>query len=271
MAAINLPVPGSDFNTWGEKLNETIVAVNAQGDPATVAAAVATDIATPDSAIETALTARYVEGQAQSETPVSPEVGYVWVDTGSTVPVPVTPTNALLIAADSFTRADSATTLGSPTFGPAWQALLGTWGITGNNGYLASGAGGVNNAAAIDTGSSDHIVQAKFVVSGAPGLGVRITDSDNGFVSNLTNLYKRVAGSYPTNWSYSTAFAIGDTQRIVAHGTSIKVYRQAASAGAFAEVLSITDSFNLSGTKVCVRSSTTARIDDFLAYAVVPA
>jgi len=60
MADINLPVPGSDFNTWGEKLNTAVTVANDQGEPANVRNIVSTDIATVGSDIEGALSANYV-------------------------------------------------------------------------------------------------------------------------------------------------------------------------------------------------------------------
>ena len=60
MASIDLPVPGSDFNTWGEKLNIVVNTVNDQGDPANVRNIVSTDIDTVGSDIEGVLSAKIV-------------------------------------------------------------------------------------------------------------------------------------------------------------------------------------------------------------------
>ena len=61
MADINLPVPGSDFNTWGEKLNNAVAAVNDQGEPANVRNIVSTDIDTLGTDIEGALSAKIAQ------------------------------------------------------------------------------------------------------------------------------------------------------------------------------------------------------------------
>ena len=74
MADINLPVPGSDFNTWGEKLNNAVAAVNDQGEPANVRNIVSTDIDTLGSDIEGALSANYV--QAGGSIANLPEITY---------------------------------------------------------------------------------------------------------------------------------------------------------------------------------------------------
>jgi len=69
MADINLPVPGSDFNTWGEKLNTAVTVANDQGEPANVRNIVSTDIATVGSDIEGALSAKI--SQAPASPPLS--------------------------------------------------------------------------------------------------------------------------------------------------------------------------------------------------------
>ena len=228
------------------------------------------DTATANSTIATAVAPK-LTGVAQNTAPAS-SAG-VWIDTGSTVPAPTADTIALLAAADNFTRADSATVLGSPTIGPAWQALRGTWGISGNAGYLAThdAVNPANDTAVIDAASADVIIRAK-MVSGAPGLCVRVTDAGNGFVTNLTALYRRETEANNLIGNFTTALVAGDTMRIVAKGTTIKVYRQAASAGPFAEVYSATgQTFNQTATKHGVRTSSAATIDDFSVHALVPA
>lgn len=62
-----------------------------------------------------------------------------------------------IYAADTFTRADSDTTLGTSSGGQVWSALNGTWGIKSNAGYCAvdnSGAAGGYNIAVLDVGES---------------------------------------------------------------------------------------------------------------------
>jgi len=66
MADINLPVPGSDFNTWGEKLNNAVTVVNDQGEPANVRNIVSTDIETTGSDIEGALRAKIAKRSVET-------------------------------------------------------------------------------------------------------------------------------------------------------------------------------------------------------------
>lgn len=82
----------------------------------------------------------------------------------SNVPFKATVTDAAVttwgfsgLAYDLFTKADSATTLGSSSVGGAWTAVSGTWGISSNEAYCVSDAN--NNAAILPTvGTGDYIV-----------------------------------------------------------------------------------------------------------------
>lgn len=49
---------------------------------------------------------------------------------------------ATVIGSDTFTRSDSASTLGTAETGGAWTAQAGTWGITGGKAYAASNTDG---------------------------------------------------------------------------------------------------------------------------------
>jgi hypothetical protein len=103
---------------------------------------------------------------------------------------------------DTFTRANSTTTLGSP-----WivDAGGGTWGITGNAAYIVT-AGSVRSVATLDATAADHYFSAT-VSGGSPGgvfssqgIVVRYVDSDNYVFAAVVPsfgtwaLIKRVAG-----------------------------------------------------------------------------
>lgn len=180
-----------------------------------------------------------------------------------------------VLAADSFNRANSTSSLGSADSGQAW-VIHGSgvaWGISSNRAYLATPASALNAAAVIDHGTADVLIQVKLStidVNGGPGLCLRATDADNCFMTNSTGLYKREAGAnLQVGSNFSSAFVSGDTIRIVAVGTIIKVYRQAASTGAFVEVLSTTSSFHQTSTSHGMRTRTvdSGRLDDYYAQA----
>src|SRR5262245_57529908 len=91
-----------------------------------------------------------------------------------------------LLAADSFNRADNASSLGS-TDGAglldpvAWIPQLGTWGISSNQAYK-SGGSSAEQSAVIDAGTADVIVEvttaARNFANGA-GLVFRAVDFQN--------------------------------------------------------------------------------------------
>jgi hypothetical protein len=84
-------------------------------------------------------------------------------------------------ASDSFTRADSASSLGTADSGQAWSAPSGTWGISGNKAYSASATNGdrANLPAGVrDAVFSVDITSDNYSVSN-PGLMVRFVDNSN--------------------------------------------------------------------------------------------
>ncbi|RYG90120.1 MAG: hypothetical protein EON59_00640 [Alphaproteobacteria bacterium] len=171
---------------------------------------------------------------------------------------------------DDCNRADSTTTPGSADSGAAWIVASGVWGISGNKLYRVSGTG-TNNVIFQNPGKADVILQAKFdVVTASSGLMLRATDISNGFTTNATGLFRREAGSNIDRGTFSQTFVSGDSMRIRAVGDTIKVYRQAASTGAWVNVLTATDSFNNTATLHGVRVSSTlasdARFDVFRIY-----
>lgn len=171
------------------------------------------------------------------------------------------------VISDSFDRADDATSLGVADTGQAWVAQRGTWGISGNQAYMAVVAS-ANDSAVIDTGISDCTVQVKVAaVGGSMGLTVRASDADNAITTNLTGLYRRTAGANALLASFSEAFVAGDTMQIRCEGDTLTVYRQAASAGAFTQVATVVETQGQTVTTHGFRqsgdTSSSLRFDDF--------
>lgn len=108
---------------------------------------------------------------------------------------------------DRFSRADSASSLGSGEIGGAWTAHAGTWGVNGGSGYCAARAG-ADSVASIDTGTANHTVYADITpgyLGAQPGLLGRVSDENNFWLAlpgaangspQTVSLWKRVAGTY---------------------------------------------------------------------------
>lgn len=107
---------------------------------------------------------------------------------------------------DTFTRADSASAMGSSegVGTPAWSALTGTWGISGNKAYLVSVT---SNAVALLAASPtlvDGVITVDITTSSAAaatlsGVAFRGIDANNYLWADISNtngveLWKRVGG-----------------------------------------------------------------------------
>lgn len=128
---------------------------------------------------------------------------------------------------DTFTRADSTTTLGSD-----WIALAGTWGITSNRAYCVTTAA-ANHFAGHDMLTPNCDAQVDAVTGGNPfyqGLVFRWVDANNYCLVDRDNLYV-VSGGVQTSYAHSSPFVDGvdATIRVVANGTSITVYKNATA------------------------------------------
>lgn len=173
-----------------------------------------------------------------------------------------------LIIRDSFTRADSAATLGSTETGQAWQTPGGTWGISSNQAYVAVSPSSLDYAL-VEAGTPNVSVQVKIAASGgSPGICLRYISNSNALLSNLTALFRRTSDANNSILTYSTAISVGDTLRLVCRGNTITAYRQAASTGDFTSIGSVTESQGNTSTLHGLRSSTNTalatRFDDFL-------
>ena len=109
---------------------------------------------------------------------------------------------------DNFNRADTTNNIGTPSDGgSAWSQLAGTWGISGNAGYMSS-AGGSDRTCVLE--SSVAIVTVQATLSVAPtepydsGLSIRAADSGNYIYSYIYPIgpdishviYKLISGAY---------------------------------------------------------------------------
>lgn len=134
--------------------------------------------------------------------------------------------------ADTFTRANSATALGSTTTGSKpWTAQTGTWGITSNTGYLAvaTNAGSAPfNAATVTASSADATIACDLlIVNGNVGITFRLQDASNYlFVRPVSGsgmeIWKVVAGvATRLTQAGTTTYTAGDTITVVTSANSI--------------------------------------------------
>lgn len=176
--------------------------------------------------------------------------------------------SVLTVVSDTFTRADSAATLGSAETGQAWTANAGTWGISSNKGYVAT-AGGANDIATVNAGVADCSVQVTITAGAITGQGVilRLTDVNNYvycFASDSTHLVigTDVASSFNTLANQAYSWSSGDTLKVVLSGQSVSAYVNGAL------ITSTTTSVNQSATKHGLLSTAaaaaTSRWDNFL-------
>jgi len=168
---------------------------------------------------------------------------------------------------DTFDRADSSSSIGSPSDGGVAWVIQGTatWGIGTNMARMVSGSG--EQWITRDASASDGDVY--FTTQNAPadgGLCARVTDQNNGLlvvvndVSNNLKLYKLVSGTYTQLGStYSGAVANADVIKLTMSGSSLTVYQNGVSR------ITATDSAFSTNTKHGLRSfaDTNARWDDW--------
>lgn len=146
------------------------------------------------------------------------------------------------IVADTFTRADSAVTLGSAETGQAWSALSGTWGISGSKAYLASTT--AQAVAIVESGAADADVSVDVTLSASAsradvGIAFRVIDDNNYLLAAFTKtasdaitIFKRSAGAFTQLAILSGAGNINGstyTFRVRVRGTSVEVFRDGES------------------------------------------
>jgi len=168
---------------------------------------------------------------------------------------------------DSFTRADSSTTMGSATTGQVWANSRGTWGISSNQCY--NPVSGAPSAVTIGLGSFNGVAEVTLTATGAStecAIWFRWTDFNNTYFIDAVpgghyQLFKRVAGTQTTLVTGAANCASGDTVRVQFSGSSIKTWVNGVPD------IDTTDSSITSGTFVGLRNGadTSTRYDNFMA------
>lgn len=166
---------------------------------------------------------------------------------------------------DRFTRADDASSLGTPTdSGSAWVAGAGTWGISGNRAYRPSGPG--ESWAYLAGTLADCQVEVKVAVASG-GAGLIARRSGNSYLlwrwaSDVLaiGLYEYDDGSYTLlgGSEYPALLEDGDWLSLRMEGTKVYAcYNDCV-------VRTVTTSFNQAATDHGIRASDSAvRLDDF--------
>ncbi|MBL7632607.1 RHS repeat protein, partial [Frankia sp. CN6] len=177
---------------------------------------------------------------------------------------------------DSFTRANSATTLGMTDNGEQWQVQPlpglgnGTWGISGNAAYLAAASGNRNMATV--SAAADGAFSFKMPVAQAGlGLAFRFADVNNYWrvvaqpSSGTWQLVKRDDGveTVVATSSGGLCCTAADTLTVVTNGPAISVLRNGA------QILSTNDPAVFYGSRAgpFAEAAGAGRIDDFTATA----
>lgn len=172
------------------------------------------------------------------------------------------------IVSDTFTRADSTTTLGNAETGQAWSALAGTWGISSNTAYTTTTT--APGSAVVDSGVSNCIIKAKIATQqGGAYVAFRAVNATNFlFFGNnggtAYKLYKLVANILTEVGSYAQAPQNGDSIKITAIGNTITCYVNDI------QLIQATIADLNTATKhgFCSYNATNARWDDFSVEAV---
>lgn len=165
--------------------------------------------------------------------------------------------------ADSFTRANDVTNVGSPTTGGPYTERVGTtWGINANQLYTSTSVtdGLITFPAAIDVD-----FQAVLNVDADSGLVFRYVDTSNFWLlsnsTGLVRLYKKSGGTYYIRANFNApTFPL--TLRVVTKGIRIECYSAGVHRGVFE------DDAYAAATATCgfrMNSSTAGRFDDAIA------
>lgn len=180
-----------------------------------------------------------------------------------------------LPATDSFTRADSTTSLGVADTGHVWVPFTGTvWGISSNKAYIQNSSGS-QTIVYIETGEADVTIEVTLNNNTGSnsinrmGIAFRISDENNYLFAyflgtNSLRIFKVVAGSGTQIGTATVTFANNSVLKVVLSGTSIAAYQNNVL-----KVGPITESFNQTATKHGImweaggRPITECRWDDF--------
>jgi hypothetical protein len=146
------------------------------------------------------------------------------------------------IVSDTYTRADSALTLGNAETGQAYTAVAGTWGVSSGKAYSASDTN--VDVAVIESGLADctvSVVMNGDVNTGAnnfsiPQLLLRYADANNFLILNgvdnvvgLSKIDGGVGSSLVSSGATTTTDNMDYSYRTVLSGNSITVYKDGTS------------------------------------------
>lgn len=178
-----------------------------------------------------------------------------------------------VIAADTFTRANSAVTLGSAETGGAWTAHVGTWGISTNKAYCPTPDGVATQVATLAAGVPNATVTCTFTGTGIgtgtamPWLVFRFVDTSNYLLvaaqtATTIEIFKKVANVFTQIGTAAHVWASGQRVSVTFNGSAISttvdgVPRATASDAA----LSTATRHGIGGTTTLDAS---VRFDDFL-------
>lgn len=165
---------------------------------------------------------------------------------------------------DDFNRADSTTTMGSPSDGgTAWSVQSGTWGIISNTGYKVA-TDFSNEVTFLEASATSGETFIK--ISGSTPLGgplIRGSNNDNYILGQLNGstltLWKKVATNFTNLGSGAVTHVAGDTYSIKATSANdLTVYKNAV------QIATANDSALSTATKVGIYGSTIgSRYEDF--------
>jgi hypothetical protein len=142
--------------------------------------------------------------------------------------LPRRPAARVAVASDTFTRADSTTTLGTSSSGHAWTTFgQGTgssvWGISSNKAYMVSVVSANDYGVVLDAGRADATVAADLtLIAGATmGLTLRYVDANNYLAvrmvqsTGVLSLVRNVAAARSvSNLATGLTFTAGNTFRL---------------------------------------------------------
>lgn len=209
-----------------------------------------------------ATTSPYTDTGRTNGTPVT-YIAKATNSNGSTTSAPVTVTPAAAPAStvyDSFSRADSTTSLGNAETGQAWVTSgVDPWGISGGTAYRPSTTGASDTLATISTSATvdmSVVIAQASNANGTGGMGPiwRYSDANNFWLLDITSsttiVYKKVASTFTSVATIPNTIAAGDTVRVVASGSTHTIYLNGA------QVYTTTDAFNSTATSHGIRTAT---------------
>lgn len=166
------------------------------------------------------------------------------------------------VVSDTFTRADSAVTMGNAETGQLWTPFIGTWGISGGKAYVTSNAGSVLTV--VESGISDGKLSVLATWWQNTCLVFRCVDVNNFLILQLTNgtsivLQKYVNGVW-TILAQSTFAEVGGLSYhmcVVLNGSNIDAYVDGV------KIFTVTESFNKLVTKHGLRLSSSDALSSF--------